>query len=147
METKKCNKCRKVKPLSEMDRCRDKNQGNLNTCLVASHARRNIKTSTSERIEMKSTENSANVQQELEKRREKSRRNMSHASRCTLRLSLEFASVASKKSRLTAFIRNIQTVMEIGFMTGSARPANERLTEKNTALSQFQSRQSQAYGI
>lgn len=27
METKKCNKCRKVKPLSEMDRRRDKKTG------------------------------------------------------------------------------------------------------------------------
>lgn len=71
METKKCNKCRKVKPLSEMDRRRDKKQGNLNTCLVANPVKRNIKTSTSERIEMKSTENSANGRRESEERRRK----------------------------------------------------------------------------
>ena len=72
---------------------------------------------------------------------------MSHARRWLLRINLEFASVANKKSRLASFIKNIKTVMEPGFITGSARSAKERLTEKNTALSQFLSRQSQAYGI
>ena len=65
---------------------------------------------------------------------------MSHASRCTLSLSLGFANAVSRKSRLASFIKNIKTVMEPGFITGSARLANERLTEQNTALSQFLSR-------
>lgn len=72
---------------------------------------------------------------------------MSHASRCTLSLSLGFANAASKKSRLASFIKNIKTVMEPGFITGSARSVKERRTEPSTALSQFLRRQSQAYGI
>jgi hypothetical protein len=81
---------------------------------------------------MKSTENNANGQQELEKRRGKSRRSMNHASRCTLSLSLEFANAANKRNRLAAFIKNIQTVTVIGYMTGSAKSAKERRTGRNT---------------
>lgn len=47
-----------------------------------------------------------------------------------LSLSLGFANAVSRKSRLASFIKNIKKGMEPGFITGSARLANERLTEK-----------------
>lgn len=143
METKKCNKCRKEKPLSEMDRRRDKKTGEfkyLSCC-------KDCKAEYQNQYIRENRDEINRKQRESEKRREKSRRNLNHASRCTLRLNLGFANAASKKSRLTAFIKNTQTVMEIGFMTGNARLVNERLTEKRTALSQFLSRQSRACGI
>ena len=72
METKKCNKCGKVKPLAEMDRRRDKKkQGSLNTCLFASLVRLNIQINTYEKTERKLTGNNANGQRESEKRRTK----------------------------------------------------------------------------
>ena len=57
---------------------------------------------------------------------------MNHASRCTLSLSLGFANAVSRKSRLVSFIKNIKTVMEPGFITGSARSVKKRRTRRNT---------------
>lgn len=138
METKKCNKCGRVKPLSEMDRRRDYKTGEfkyLSFCksCKAEYSNQYVRENREE-INRKQRERMARI------RKEKSRRNMSHARRWLLRINLEFASVANKKSRLASFIKNIKTVMEPGFITGSARLANERLTEQNTALSQFLSR-------
>lgn len=115
MDTKKCNKCGKVKPLPEMTRRRDEEIGEFKYLSLCKSCK-------------------AEYQKKYKMENERL-------------LNLGFASAVNKRSRLAAFIKNIKAVMESGFITGSARSAKERLTEKNTALSQFLSRQSQAYGI
>lgn len=71
METKKCNKCRKVKPLSEMDRRRDKKTGEFKylSCCKACKAEYQNQYIREKRIEMKSIENSANGRRESEERK------------------------------------------------------------------------------
>lgn len=71
METKNAINAEKKNLYPKWIDAETKKQGNLNICLVANPVKRNIKTSTSERIEMKSTENSANGRRESEERRRK----------------------------------------------------------------------------
>ena len=74
-----------------------------------------------------------------------------NASRYMLSLSLGFANVASRKSRLVSFIKNIKTVMEPGFITGSARSVKKRRTRQNTEAMngaiRVADKKKRAYGI
>lgn len=75
METKKCNKCRKVKPLSEMDRRRDKKTGEfkyLSCCKTckAEYQNQYIRENWDE-INRKQRERAAQIRKEKQKERAK----------------------------------------------------------------------------
>lgn len=75
METKKCNKCRKEKPLSEMDRRRDKKTGEfkyLSCCKAckAEYQNQYIRANREE-VNRKQRERTARIRKEKRKEREK----------------------------------------------------------------------------